>query len=306
MNKNLFRVFVVCILLSVPIEITAQDRSAPPKVLQIFREEIKPGKGTIHEKVEAGYARSFSKAKWPTHYLGMTGMTGAGEAWFLVGYDSFAALEKDQAAVEKNPTLRSELEQLDQQDGELRTGQHDILAIYREDLSYKPNADLSQKRYLEIITFRVRIGHDADFTQAVKIVRDAYEQVRPEFSWGVYQVTSGAPAGTYLVLVPLKSLEELDAGLARAKALQEAEGEENVKKMQKLGSEGFLSTETNIFSLSPKMSYVPKEWAASDPDFWTPKPKAAAKPMPAPAEPGKEAPKPAASKGAAKGTAPKQ
>jgi len=54
-------------------------------------------------------------------------------------------------------------------------------------------------------------------------------------------------------------------------------GEENGKKLQKMAAEGYLSTESNIFAFSPKMSYAPKAWVDADTDFWAPKPKAAAK-----------------------------
>jgi hypothetical protein len=40
---------------------------AGAKVLQIFREQVKPGKGAAHETVEAGWPKAFAKAKWPTH-----------------------------------------------------------------------------------------------------------------------------------------------------------------------------------------------------------------------------------------------
>ncbi|HEV8129869.1 MAG TPA: hypothetical protein VGQ81_01355 [Acidobacteriota bacterium] len=298
MKKTLYLLVVVSVFLSIELATWAQDRSTPPKVLQIFREEVKPGRAAAHEKLEAGYPRAFAKAKWPTYYLAMTEITGPGEAWFLTGYDSFASVEKDQKAVEKNAAFKAELDQLDHQDGEFRTGQRSMFAIFREDLSYKANADVSQKRYLEVITFRMRPGHDADLGEAVKVVRAAYEQVYPDASWATYQVASGMPAGTYLVFVPFKSLDEIDAGQARAKALQGAEGEEGLKKLQKVSSEGFLSTETNIYALSPKMSYVSKDWAAADPEFWNPKPKLAPAPkLAATAAPaGKETAKPAAPK----------
>ncbi|MGZ5381184.1 MAG: hypothetical protein ACXWFQ_04945, partial [Thermoanaerobaculia bacterium] len=64
--------------------------SAPPKVLQIFREEVKVGKAPAHVKVEKGFVAAFARANWPTHYLAMTTVTGPSEAWFLTGYPSFA------------------------------------------------------------------------------------------------------------------------------------------------------------------------------------------------------------------------
>ena len=75
-------------LASAPAAAAAQEAApsqAPPKVLQIFVESVKPGKGSAHEKVEPGWPAAFRKAKWPTHYLAMTSMSGPGEAWFLSG-----------------------------------------------------------------------------------------------------------------------------------------------------------------------------------------------------------------------------
>jgi hypothetical protein len=110
-----------------------------------------------------------------------------------------------------------------------------------------------------------------DFSEAVKIVRAAYEKLGVVQHWATYQVASGMPGPAYLLFLPLKSLEEVDAGLGREKALREAEGEDNATKLQKIAADAYISSESNIFAFSPKMSYPSKEWIAGDPEFWTPK-----------------------------------
>jgi len=269
----------------------------PPKVLQIIREEVKVGKGPAHEKNEAGYPLALKKAKWPTHYLAMTSLTGRSEAWFLTRYDSFEAFEKEEQAFEKNAALRGETDRLDEKDAEFVSGSRSLVALYREELSYQTGVNISQMRYFRIYTFRVRPGHEGDFADAVKIVRAAYEKAKVEVHWTVYQISSGMPGPTFLVFVPTKSLKEVDVLLAAAPKIQEAEGEEGQKKLQKLAAEGYLTTESNIYAFNPKMSYVSKEVAAGDPDFWTPK-RMAAKPAAGgaaqkevpPAAPAKKAP----------------
>ena len=301
MKKNLFPLLAIGLLLSAPLQSLAQEKApmGPPKVLQIYREEVKPGKGTAHEKLESAYARAFAKAKWPTEYLAMTAVTGPGEVVFLSGYDSFAALEKDRLAIEKTAALTSEFEKLDPQESEFLSGGRSTLAVYREDLSYRPNVNVAQAHYMSVLTFRLRPGHEPDLEEAAKIVRGAYEKLNVDFHWAIFQVTSGAPGGTYLVFAPLKSLAEIDAARARSKALLEAEGEENVKKLLKIASDGYQSTEGRLYAFSPKMSYVSKEFASADPDFWTPKPKAAAKPA-GEAKKERAKPAPAAKKQASK------
>src|SRR2546429_8479984 len=44
--------------------ISAQQ-PGPPKVLRIFREDVKEGKGSAHEKVEARWAQTMARLKYP-------------------------------------------------------------------------------------------------------------------------------------------------------------------------------------------------------------------------------------------------
>ena len=56
----------------------------PPKVLVIFREFLKPGKaGRTHEKSESAFVQALARAKWPTHYLALTSMSGRSRALFI-------------------------------------------------------------------------------------------------------------------------------------------------------------------------------------------------------------------------------
>jgi hypothetical protein len=267
---------VGCVLLCGVSLVAAQEQAVmgPPKVLQIFREEVKPGKGPAHEKIEAAWARTFNKANYPAHYIAMTSVSGPSEAWFLEGHDSLASAERAEQFVEKNAALKGEVDQISQQDGELLSGGRSIIALYREEMSYRATGvNIGQMRYFYVTTVRVRPGHQDDFIEWNKIIRAAHEQANVPEHWAVFQVTLGMPAGTYLIFQPLKSLTEVDAfAQTHGKAYQDATGDEGRKKLRELASAGLLSSETNIFAFSSKMSYVSKETASADPDFWTPKP----------------------------------
>ncbi|MBI3668973.1 MAG: hypothetical protein HY237_04235 [Acidobacteria bacterium] len=276
MKKSMFLFVAACLFLSTTSIALAQEQapSGPPKVLQIYREEVKPGKGAAHEKVEAGWPRAFANVKSPTHYLAMVSVTGPSEAWFVTGFDSLAAWEKDRLATEKNPALTAELDQLGAKDGELLSSVRSIVASYREELSYRATGvNLGQMRYFYVTTFRIRPGHENDFVEANKIIRAAHEKANVPEHWAVFQVLSGLPSGTYLTFQPLQSLAEVDTfPQTHGKTYQEATGDEGRQKLRELTSAGMLSSETSIFLFSPKMSYVSKETAAADPGFWTPKP----------------------------------
>ena len=253
---------------------------APPKVLQIFREEVKPGKTAAHEKVEAGWPRAFAKAKWPTYYLAATSVTGPSEAWFITGYDSYASYETDQKNLEKASALFAETQRLSALDGELLTQGRSMLATYRGDLSYNTGVDLAKMRYFTITVTRVRPGHDAEFVEARKTVKAAHEKAGLTDPAVIFQVTAGAPSGTYLVLVPRASLEELDRSEAiHGDAYRQAlGGEAGQKRLAEIQSSALISSESNHFAFSPTMSYSSPRMVEGDPAFWTPKPAAAPKP----------------------------
>ena len=280
MKKNLIPLIAACLCVLGAAQITAQTPSAmsPPAVLQIYREEVKPGKAAAHEAVEATIVQAFAREQYQVNWLGMTAISGPNEAWFTVAYDSFAALEKDRQNIIKKPAFLRQLAQLDARDGELRSGQRALLAVYRKDLSHRPEqlvSNLPQSRYFNILTLRVRPGRDADFVQAIKSYLEALEKAKVSQGSAAYQVVSGAPGGTYLLFLAMKSLEEMDEGPTRERAISQALGSDKAEKLFKTISEVVLTTESAIFALSPGMSYMPKEFMAGDPAFWSPKPRQA-------------------------------
>jgi len=243
----------------------------PPKVLRIVREDVKEGKGSAHEKAEARIAQLFAKNKFPTHYLGMTAVSGPTQAWFVEASESFAAVEEGMAAQDK----LSEFDTLDAVDAEYRTGTRIYNAVYRQDLSYHPAQlmeALPKARFFNIVTVRVRFGHDQEFAEAGKRILEALEKSASDQPVATYQVVSGMPFGTYLLLEPSPSLKTLDDQPARSRAMVEAMGESGARQFFKTAGELIVSEEAVLFAISPKMSYVSKEFAAGDPGFWTPKP----------------------------------
>ena len=243
----------------------------PPKVLQIIREQVKPGKTSAHEKVELGWPRAYAKANWPSGWIGMTSLTGAPEAWFVSGWDSYAAYEKNEQDFDKNAALKAENDQMSMQDGDLLSGWTNMLASYRPNLSYGANIQVAKMRYFAVTTYRVNPGHGPDFLAARRLEKEAHEKAKQDEHYAYYQVVSGAPAGTYLVFRPMKSMAEMDVEV-HGKAYQDAVGEAGRDRLRELQKDTLLSSASQIFAFNPKISYSTKEFAAGDPDFWTPKP----------------------------------
>jgi hypothetical protein len=269
--------------------VTAAQEKSPgsagiPKVLQITREFVKPGKaGMVHDKAESVFVDAMTRAKWPTHYIGMNSLSGKSRALFLTQYESFEAWEKDVAAQQKNATLSAALDRAAMADGELLDSLDQGVFVFREEMSLRPRADLSQMRYLEAILYHVRPGHGKEWSEVVKMAKAGYEKGVPGAHWGMFEELYGGDNGTYLLLVSHKSLEEIDKGFAEDKQFQATMGEDGMKKLDELFGACVESSQQQLFAFNPQMSYVQDEWIKADPGFW--KPKAASKPpTKAPAE----------------------
>ncbi len=264
----------------------AQQPSAPPAVLQIFREDIKEGKGAAHEKSEAAFMQAVAKANYPSHILGMTAMTGTSQAWFLEGHATFASIAEAQAALDK-----PEFEALDAADAELRTGSRSMIAVYRADLSYAADkADLSKMRFFNIETIRLVQGSDQKFEEAAKALIAGAGKAGDSQPLATYEVVSGAPNGTYLLLEPMASMKSMDEETQRRQALRQAMTSGDPERNM---AASIANSESILFVVNPQMSYVPKEWIAADPAYWEPKP---VTPAQAPAKPRAKAAKKPASK----------
>jgi len=269
----------------------AAQSANPPQVLRVIRQTIKPGASAEHEKIGANVARGVARAKYPANFLALSSMSGVPETWILESHNSFASVEAAAAFVESTPAVKWWLGQNEAQSGASVTEVRRMLAIYRPDLSYRGDQfaqDLPKMRYMSVVLVRLLPARDSDFAEAVRLVKGAYEKSGSDQPLVIYQVISGAPGPSYLFFAPMASLKAMDDAPARGKAMREALGEDNAAKALKTSAEVTAASESFLFSLNPRLSYVSKEFAAIDPDFWIPKPP----------------PKPAAAPGVVPGAAP--
>lgn len=244
------------------------DQDGPPKVLIITREEVKPGKGEIHNQHEAAWTQALIKANWNTPMLAITSVTGANEDWFLIGYDSFAAMEKDTKTLEKNAAASAVMSQYGAKETDFVSETRTITARYRPELSYRPDFKLGDYKYFSVNTIRFRLGEDSK--HVFEVLNGAREKANFDAHVLIYQVNSGMPAGTYVTFTPLKDLSTWDMPPNEAldAALKEAKWSELVGK-------ALMTVESRLFSFNPKLSHVPESVASLDPEFWNPKPVAA-------------------------------
>jgi hypothetical protein len=275
--KIVSRLFVGSLLTCAFIAATAaQDQtptgSAPARILVITREFVRPGKnGTAHEKAESAFVQAMARAKWPTHYLAAQSVSGKPRVLFLTNYDSLEAWEKDEQAQEKNTVLSAALDRANEADGTLLDSSEQVIFRYNADLSLRPLPNLAGTRYLDVWAVRIKPGRDREWDELAKMIRNITEKAVREEHWAVYDGLYGMPNGTYLYLTARKSAAELDRGPMEDKAIEAALGEGGMKKMNELFAACVETSESQILSFSPAMSYPPDSLIKADGDFWKPK-----------------------------------
>jgi hypothetical protein len=255
----------------------AQQTVSLPKVLQITREYLKPYKGGVaHDKTESAFVQAYARAKFPAYYEGLNSMSGKSRALYLTMYNSFADWEKDNQLQDKNTALGADLERAGNADGELLDELDSGIFTRDEELSFHPHSDVSKAHYMEVEVFNIRPGHDKEWRDAVKLVKDAYEKAGTNAHWAMFEAMFGSERGTFVALTADESLAEIDTSLANGKKFGDALGEAGGKKLDELAASAIASWHNELFSVNPKQSYVSPDWIKADPDFW--RPKAAAPP----------------------------
>ena len=261
----------------------AQDRSGPPPVLSISREEIKPGRMAAHEKLNAAYAAVVSKTTSRTTWLGLVPVSGDDNgALFLSAFGSFAEVEsqrKEDDEITAAAAVKAEMDALDKQGADIHASQRTSYARYRADLSFHPATmeEVAQSRYFSITTVRVKYNRGPDYVEYLKALNAAREKANYPAKVAVYQVTTGSPLGTFLIFRALKSLKTFDDDIAAMsgieKALVEAEGgEDAARKLRLAGADVVQFADPVIYAMNPKMSRPSAEFAKYDLAFWSPKP----------------------------------
>ena len=255
----------------------AAQSMGPPPYIQIFREQVKFGRAGAHVQTEAGWPRAFGRGKIKNNYIALTSMYGPSEAWFVEGHESVAEIEAINKAIAAAPGLEAELDRLGQVDAANVSGADAILARFVPDASNPGEVKLGEIRFWEITIFRVRPGKEANFFEGANVFKSVVQQAKVNAPWASFEVQAGIPGPTYLVFSPHTTLAEIDQSTGNGAAIMKAMNEETMKKLGTV-SEGFISVQNLVFSVSPEMSYPTAEWVASDPAFWNRKLMMQAKP----------------------------
>jgi hypothetical protein len=243
---------------------------AAPEVINIVHEALIPGRETSYAGLLAKIAGGYSRAKIPVYWLESQSLTGALDSMSLNFFNSFADAESVYDALNTALAAHPELVPMQDQLLAYTSSVTNALAVRRDDIGYRVNAiDFSKARVLRIATVVVRQGHESEFVEAMKNLSAAFASASAESPWVVYQVNAGAPATTFVIIMPMSSLGEMDNYVGREKLLRESEGEGTAGRMQEIASAAYVSWDNEIYIVNPQDSHVSEEFAAGDPRFWT-------------------------------------
>jgi hypothetical protein len=286
MNAKRFFVAIVFLMMvrvanaSAQVEDSPNIAGAPPKMLLLVHQEFKFEKAGERQKLEVAISHACDHLDVPNDWIDLQSLTGPPEALSFDPFDSFEQV--DTAFVDwgrifaAHPDLARMQEELRAFVSKERT----IIAVRRDDLGYRPQSiDFSKARFMRVLEVRLNPGHESDFAEAFRILSHAYENIKADTPWVVYQVNVGMPAPTFIVFLPMHALKQNDDLLNWRRSLREAEGEEASHRMEQIAREAYAATESNLYFISPETSHVSKGFADGDPQFWSPKPPAAAKPL---------------------------
>jgi hypothetical protein len=285
MNTKRFALAMIVLWFACALNASAQvDESPnpaaePPKMLLLVHQEFRFGKEAERRKLEVAISRACDHLNVPNDWIDMESLSGPPDTLFFDPFDSFEQINTAFVDWGRIFGTHSELTRLQEELKALVTNERTIIAVRRDDLGYRPQSiDFSKARFLRVLEVRLNPGHESDFVEAFKILGAAYEKIKADTPWVVYQVNVGLPSPAFLVFVPMRALKQNDDLLNSRKSIREAEGEDAAHQTEQIARDAYAATESNLYVISPETSHVSKDFADGDPEFWSPKRPAASKP----------------------------
>lgn len=267
--RSLLFAFALVLVSLFPASAQKGVAPAPPDILQIYRDPVKPGKMPEYSKIEAEAAQACYRANtWP--YFTMQSVTGPQEVWFVSGFETYASMEKSAEPFVRNAALAQELNRLMEAKASLVTEPRTVFLRYREDLGRSSrNTGLARSgaRFFTVTRVSVIPGHEREYEDSQRMIRGVRERAAAADNRAVYQVISGMPSNVYMTFSPHHSFREAAESLEGI--LDYDDLDDSVRgRLRELTSVSVASAETMIFAVNPSISNPAGEWIVDDPEFW--------------------------------------
>ncbi|HEX9755399.1 MAG TPA: hypothetical protein VGA42_06810 [Gemmatimonadales bacterium] len=255
-------------ILALPVA-AQQMPNTQPAIIGITREIEKPGHFGLHEAVEIRWADLSRRSNYPYGYLALVANSGVAEVWWVTAYDGLGSFGKGATFGSDNPAYTQALSKIAAEDGEHLNNVIFTQAQAVPDASYGTFPDVSKMRVFSVLTVQMRPGMEPMFAEIAKKYAGIMQAKGVPTSWRAYEVIAGAPGGSYLVFSSYPSWDAVEAERKASMAAFMGANPTDLEGIMKASREAVVSTNARYFTVNPRMSLVPKEWA-SDP-FWAPK-----------------------------------
>lgn len=239
---------------------------APPGVIKIYRAWPKTGHEALAQQAGAGFTAVSNRFGTTDYWVGGSSMSGRAEILWFEGFPSHAAVERQTAALLAKADFYAASDSVWRSVAAHLDGSDVLWAFHRPELGYKPVWATPADRTLQVITFRVKPGTEADFEAVVKTFATAYTAAAVHLPWSVYQVSNGMPGPVYLMLVPMASLEAIDRDMASMGSVISKVPDFNALMTQWARSGN--SVTANLYGLAPGLSRVPADFARAGGEWW--------------------------------------
>jgi hypothetical protein len=243
------------LLAALCLPLFAQDPPSP--IIYLYREQVRPGRMPKLAPIEEAAARFCATAHCPNPYLAITSITGPTEICWINGFDSVDSMEKVWHDYAVNEQISQELNRVAENKADLVLPAQIMIARYRDDLSFSSSTTFAYARYISITTVQTHPGQQSSFEKMRLTLKGAHQR-SGRAQW-VYQITSGAEDGTFLIMTPGRTMQELHAFEIT---------DERIPNVQDLMRDAIASSETRLYAVTPSMSMPAQSWVDSDPDFW--------------------------------------
>ena len=265
-------------LIAVPLA-AQQMPTSQPVILGITREIEKPGHFGLHEAVEVRWADLSRRNNYPFGSVALVANSGVPEVWWVTAYDGMGSFGKGAGFGSDNAAYTQALSKLAAEDGEHLNNVIFTQAQAVPEASYGTFPDVSKMRVFSVLTVTMRPGMEPVFIDIAKKYAAIMQAKGVTTGWRAYEVIAGAPGGTYLVISSFPSWDAVEADRKASQAAFMGASPADLEGIMKASREAVTGTNSRYFTVNPRMSLVPKEWA-SDPFWAAPKPAAPKKPAP--------------------------
>jgi hypothetical protein len=133
-----------------PLPIVPSSAAPVPRILQIYREPVKPEGVAVYDEIEKDIARTAAALGCPNPYLGAESLTGPKVVWWFNGFESAERQKQVYDAYTQNAPLMAALQQSSARKAELTLAPVEVFAHYRQDLSIPDTWVLGRGRLIVV------------------------------------------------------------------------------------------------------------------------------------------------------------